>query len=187
MNFLNISTYLPKQCGIASFSKDLRDSLTRLGERVSIAAVSDPFYNYDYPDEVAYTLQGHDKDDYISVANAVNKNSSVDLVIIQHEYGIYGGADGDYLLEFASRLTKPYMIVSHTVLPNPGLYQKKVLSDLCRQAAAVVAMTKHSADLLSGIYKVRPEKIYIIHHGVPAFTVKNRELLKQEYGLEDGN
>lgn len=184
MHFLNLSTYLPKQCGIASFSKDLSDNLTRLGERTSIAAVSDPYYIYAYPDEVTHIIHQQDKEDYIKAANLINKNSSIDLVIIQHEYGIYGGADGGYLQEFTARLIKPYIIVSHTVMPNPSTNQRTVLSDLCRQAAAVVAMTKNSAGLLSYVYKVPQEKVYIIHHGVPAFTAKDRKLLKHEYGFE---
>ncbi len=183
MHFLNLSTYLPKQCGIATFSKDLRDNLTRLGEQVSVLAVSDPYYTYDYPEEVSHVIQQQSRDDYIRAASAVNKNSDIDLVIVQHEYGIYGGNDGDYLLEFTSRLTKPYTVVSHTALPCPSANQRAVLSELCRKAEAVVAMTKNSADLLSRIYRVPQKKVYIIHHGVPAFTSKDRRSLKQEYGF----
>ncbi len=184
MHFLNLSTYPPKQCGIATFSKDLRDNLTRLGERASIAAVSDPYYAYTYPDEVTCVICQQSKEDYVKAANAINKNNSIDVVIIQHEYGIYGGADGDNLQEFTAHLLKPYVVVSHTALPNPSANQKKVLSDLCRGAEAVVAMTKNSADLLSGIYRVNSKKVYIIHHGVPTFKAKDRKSLKQEYGFE---
>jgi glycosyltransferase involved in cell wall biosynthesis len=184
MHFLNLSTYLPRQCGIATFSKDLRDNLTRLGERTSIAAVSDPYYTYNYPDEVSYIIKQHEMGDYIRVANAVNKNRSIDLVIIQHEYGIYGGADGEHLLWFTSSLAKPYVLVAHTALPDPSVNQRLVLSNLCQRAAAVVAMTKNSAGLLSSVYEVAPEKLYIIHHGVPAFRKRCRKLLKQEHGYE---
>jgi len=184
MNLLNLSTYLPKQCGIASFSKDLRDNLTRLGESTSIAAVSDPYYTYNYPDEVSYIIKQHELKDYIGVANAINKNRSIDLVIIQHEYGIYGGADGEHLLWFTSNLAKPYVIVAHTTLPEPSVNQRLVLSNLCQRAAAVIAMTKNSAGLLSRVYEVAPEKLYIIHHGVPAFRERCRKLLKQEHGYE---
>jgi glycosyltransferase involved in cell wall biosynthesis len=184
MHFLNMSTYHPKLCGIATFSKDLRDNLTRLGERVSVAAISDPYYKYAYPDEVTSIIHQQDRDDYIRAANSININSGIDLVIIQHEYGIYGGADGDYLQEFIDRLIKPYVIVSHTVLPNPSANQRAVLSNLCRKAAAVITMTNNSADLLSRVYRVTPEKVYIIHHGVPAFTAKDRKSLKKEHGFE---
>jgi len=183
VHFLNLSTYLPKQCGIASFSKDLSENLTRLGVRTSIAAVSDPYYTYAYPDEVTHNIHQQDKEEYIKAANLINKNSSIDLVIIQHEYGIYGGADGSFLLAFTAHLNKPYVVVCHTVLPNPSANQSAVLGELCRQAATVVAMTKNSADLLCRIYKMPQEKVYIIHHGVPAFTAKDRRLLKQEYGF----
>jgi hypothetical protein len=100
MNMLNVGTYSPQQCGIASFSKDLRDNLMRLGESISIAAVSDPHYTYRYPNEVSYVMRQAQIIDYASTANAVNRDNGIDLVIVQHEYGIYGGADGNYLLDF---------------------------------------------------------------------------------------
>lgn len=162
----------------------MRDNLTRLGERTSIAAVSDPYFTYTYPDEVSYIIRQNKIEDYASTANEVNKNSGIDLVIIQHEYGIYGGADGDYLLEFTARLKKPYLLVTHTILPYPTTNEKAVLSALCRQAAAVVCMTKSSSSMLSRVYGAAPEKVYIIHHGVPAFRAQDRNLLKQEYGFE---
>ena len=95
MNFINLGTYSPKQCGIATFSKNLRDNLTRLGERTSIAAVSDPYFTYTYPDEVSYVIRQTKIEDYAGTANAINRNSGIDFATIQHEYGIYGGADGD--------------------------------------------------------------------------------------------
>jgi glycosyltransferase involved in cell wall biosynthesis len=185
MNFLNIGTYSPQQCGIATFSRNLRDNLARLKEKMSIAAVSDPNFTYIYPDEVSYVIRQTKIEDYASTANAVNKNTGIDLVIIQHEYGIYGGADGDYLLEFTARLKKPYLLVTHTILPHPDANQKAVVSALCRQAAAVVCMTKTSSSMLSRVYGAAPEKVYIIHHGVPAFRAQDRKLLKQEYGFEE--
>lgn len=184
MNFLNLGTYSPRQCGIATFSRNLRDNLTRLKENTSIAAVSDLYFTYTYPDEVSYIIRQNKLEDYASTACAVNKDSGIDLVIIQHEYGIYGGANGDYLLEFTARLKKPYLLVTHTILPSPSTNEKAVLSTLCRQAAAVVCMTRTSSGMLSRVYGAAPEKVYIIHHGVPAFRVQDRNLLKQAYGFE---
>jgi len=185
MNMLNVGTYSPQQCGIASFSKDLRDNLMRLGESISIAAVSDPHYTYRYPNEVSYVMRQAQIIDYASTANAVNRDNGIDLVIVQHEYGIYGGADGNYLLDFTSHLKKPFVLVTHTMLPAPTASQRVVLSRLCRQAAAVVCMTRTSARLASRIYEAPPEKVYVIHHGVPAFQKKDRSMLKREYGFED--
>jgi glycosyltransferase involved in cell wall biosynthesis len=162
----------------------LRDNLTRLGDRTSIAAVSDPYFTYTYPDEVSYVIRQTQIEDYASTAKAVNRNTGIDFVIIQHEYGIYGGVDGDYLLELTARLTKPFLLVTHTILPNPTANQQLVLSALCRQAAVVVCMTRASSNMLSGVYGAAAEKVYIIHHGVPAFKTRDRNWLKQEYGFE---
>ena len=133
---------------------------------------------------MSYVIRQTKLEDYISIANAINKNSGIDLVVIQHEYGIYGGADGDYLLELTARLKKPFLLVTHTILPYPTNNEKLVLSALCRQAAAVVCMTKTSSSMLSRVYGAAQEKVYIIHHGVPAFRTQDRNLLKQEYGFE---
>jgi glycosyltransferase involved in cell wall biosynthesis len=184
MNFLNLGTYAPKQCGIAAFSKDLRDNLTRLGEKTSVAAVSDPYFTYDYPAEVSYVIRQNNIEDYAGTANAINNDDGIDIVIIQHEYGIYGGADGAYLLELTARLKKPYLLVTHTVLPFPTTGERLTLSTLCLQAAAVVCMTKTSSDILSHVYGAEPEKVYVVHHGVPAFRPQDRKLLKREYGYE---
>ncbi len=183
MNILNVGTYPPQHCGIASFSKDLMDNLKKLGESISIAAVSDPHYTYDYPNEVSYVMRRDQKIDYAKTANAINENTSIDLVIVQHEYGIYGGTDGNYLLDFTKCLKKPFVLVTHTVLPVPTVNQRTVLRNLCQQSVAVVSMTRTSAALASQIYEAAPEKVYVIHHGVPAFQKKDRHLLKQEYGF----
>ena len=185
MNILNVGTYLPQQCGIASFSNDLRCNLMKLGQHVSIAAVSDPCSIYSYPNEVFYIMQRTQKSDYANTAETINRDIGIDLVIIQHEYGIYGGADGEYLLDFTSHLDKPFVLVTHTVLPTPTTNQRTVLRNLCRQAAAVVCMTKSSAKLASQIYEAPSEKVHVIHHGVPAFQKTDRSLLKKEYGFED--
>jgi glycosyltransferase involved in cell wall biosynthesis len=179
-----MSTYPPKKCGIASFSKDLRDNLSRLGEQASVAAVSDPFYDYDYPDEVSYIVRQRELKDYLSLANNVNNNDKIDMVIIQHEYGIYGGDDGEYLLSFASQLRKPFLLVTHTVLPVPSHKQRMILACLCQWASAIVAMTKSSASLLSRLYAAPSEKIFIIHHGVPAFKLRDGKELKRQHGYD---
>ncbi|MGD0153614.1 MAG: glycosyltransferase family 4 protein [Thermacetogeniaceae bacterium] len=182
MSIINLGTYPPKQCGIATFSKDLRDNLARVGVSMKIAAVSDTEYTYDYPEEVAYEIRQNIKRDYVKTARQINQSPEIELVIIQHEYGIFGGADGEYVLDFTGSLAKPYMLVMHTILPHPSTGQKAILDQLSRKAAAVVCMTKRSAQLLEVVHAVPPEKICIIHHGVPVFQPKDREQLKQQYG-----
>jgi len=145
--------------------------------------MSDSEYSYSYPAEVLYEIRQDVKEDYLSVAKAINNSQQIDLVFIQHEYGIFGGADGEYILNFISHLTKPYLLVAHTILPRPSRNQLFILRKLAQQAAMVICMTKGSARLLERVYAVPLEKICVIHHGVPAFQGKSREYLKQKYGL----
>ncbi len=182
---LIVSTYSPRKCGIATFSNDLRDNLLPKGQRVLIAAISDSFSSYVYPPEVAFKIQQERKADYISCAKWANHNPDIELVIIQHEYGIFGGQDGDYVLELASHLQKPYLLVTHTVLPHPYEYQKKVLMRLANCANGVICMTARARKLLFNIYSVPLEKIFVVPHGVPNFLIKDREVLKEKYGLKD--
>lgn len=185
MSILNLGTYLPKQCGIATFSKDLRDNLELTGRRVLIAAVSDEEYSYDYPAEVIMELRQQHVEDYELSARLINANPELDLIIVQHEYGIYGGADGEHVLNLAGSLKKPFMVVAHTVLPQPSPNQLRVLKELAGMAAAVVCMSTRSARLLSSVFSVPAEKIFLIHHGVPAFPKQDRETLKELYGLQE--
>lgn len=181
MNILNVSTYPPRQCGIASFSRDLRDNLVSAGHTVWIAAISDED-SCAYPPEVHCVIRQESGEDYIKAARWANALPHLQAVIIQHEYGIFGGADGEYILDFVSVLDKPCLLVTHTVLPQPGPNQKLVLRLLTQKAAAVICMSERSARLLERVYTVPREKIAVIPHGVPVFRPKDREDLKRAYG-----
>ncbi|HOB12432.1 MAG TPA: glycosyltransferase family 4 protein [Syntrophomonadaceae bacterium] len=187
MTIINLGTYPPKQCGIATFSQDLRRSLMKAGHTVLVAAVSDHEYEYQYTSEVITEIGQHQKQDYLRAASLINNHSAINLVIIQHEYGIYGGPSGSYLLDFCNALHKPFVVVTHTVLPNPEDLRYKILVDLTQQASAVVCMTENSADLLRRIYQVPSSKINPISHGVPDFTPKSPSALKRRYRLQGQN
>lgn len=185
MKIANLGTYPPKQCGIATFSMDLRNSLLVNHVNVEILAISDSSYQYDYPEEVKFNLMQNQANDYKLAAQYVNDCEDIDAVIIQHEYGIFGGNHGKYVLDFARRLNKPYLVVTHTVLPKPLPGQKEVLNKLCSKASGVVCMTKQSSLLLSNLYGVNKGKIQIIGHGVPEFEPKPNEELKEKYDLSN--
>ncbi len=182
---LIVSTYPPRQCGIATFSKDLRDNLIHLIPEVLVAAINDPFQSHDYPSEVVLQLQQENRQDYISCATWANHQSNLDMLIIQHEYGIFGGLDGQYIVDLAGCLTKPFLLVTHTVLPQPSKKQKEILCRLAGLAAGVLCMTERSRRLLANVYEVKSEKIFIVPHGVPTFIKKSRLDLKDQYGLRD--
>ncbi|HWP95621.1 MAG TPA: glycosyltransferase family 4 protein [Syntrophomonadaceae bacterium] len=184
MTIVNLSTYPPKQCGIASFSKDLRDNLELSGWKVRIAAMSDRDTSYHYPAEVGYQIRVDHPEDYRITASKINYADDINICIIQHEYGIFGGPDGEYVLSFTDNLDKPFILVTHTVLPEPSHNQMRVLKKLAEQAVAVVCMTRRSARLLDHVFAVPINKIYLIHHGTPVFSNQDRETLKTLYGLK---
>lgn len=182
--YLIVSTYPPRKCGIAIFSKDLRDNLVKYSPRVSVAAIHDPDNSYVYPSEVVVRIAQDRKADYAACANWINKKLDLDIVIIQHEYGIFGGQDGDYVLDLAAHLSKPYLVVTHTVLPQPSENQRYVLTRLTGSAAGVICMTERASWLLQTVYNVTTDKIHVVPHGVPAFSPKDRGELKKKYGFQ---
>ena len=184
MTIVNLGTYPPKQCGIATFSMDLRNSLLLQGHKVQVMTVSDEDSSYNYPDEVVFNLQQQRKRDYIKAAAFVNNNPQIDLLIVQHEYGIYGGEDGEYIQEMVKLLHKPFVLITHTVLPRPSKRQKQILNDLCQRAAGIVCMTRLSSQLLVDLYEAPPELITVIAHGVPEFKRYPQNKLKLKHNLQ---
>ena len=125
MSIINLGTYPPKQCGIAHFSSDLRHSLENR-RQVLIAAVSDQNTKYKYGTEVVININQQTRQDYIRAATYINQSNSIDLVVIQHEYGIMAELM-ENILDFVKILHKPYIIITHTVLPRPLEHQKNIL------------------------------------------------------------
>jgi len=184
MNIAILSTYFPRECGIASFSGDLRENLMLWGEDVSIFAISDKKGLYNYPQEVVFELEENNSDHYAIAAQFAN-NSDIDLVFVEHEYGIFGGDDGEYVLDFVENLEKPFILNTHTVLPEPDFHKRRILSKLGQKSTAVICMTRRSAELLNKVYNIPMQKIYMVHHGVPEFKEKPRDIIKRAYGIEN--
>ncbi len=183
MAVLNIGTYPPKQCGIATFSMDLLNSLMIHGNDVKVMAVSEEKNKYDYPLEVVFEIDRQHQPDYTKAAAYINSAKDIDIVIIQHEYGIYGGMDGEYIMDLVSLLLKPYVLVTHTVLPDPTRSCKNILNYLASRATAIVSMTKSSLNLMSDLYEAPSELMYLIAHGVPEFKSRETSFLKKKYHL----
>ncbi len=183
MNIVNLGTYPPKQCGIATFSNDLRNSLICHGHRVQAIEISDEDSIYKYPQEVILEMRQQRLSDYATAVNCINQRPDIDLLIIQHEYGIFGGEDGEYIQAMVKQLHKPFILITHTVLPVPSKRQKQILNDLCQRTAGIVCMTRLSAELLIELYEAPPELITVIAHGVPEFKRYPQSRLKSKYGL----
>jgi glycosyltransferase involved in cell wall biosynthesis len=181
MNISILTTYPPRQCGIASFSSDLRKNMMLYNKNIYIVSLSDN--SYDYPNEVIFDLRQDSREDYKRAAQFINKED-IDVVILQHEYGIFGGQDGDFVLDFTKNLKKPFILCTHTILDSPNENQCNILKILGQQAFAVIAMTNKSKELLNRIYKIPLEKTHVIWHGVPVFEKTGYEA-KKDYGIAE--
>jgi len=159
-----IGSYLPRHCGIATFTNDLYESLSD-GIEPSIIAVTDPGEQYDYPKEVSYTFNEDIFSDYSTTANYINQQAHICL--LQHEYNIFGGDDGIYILTLLNELEIPVITTLHTVLKEPSITQNYILREIGKLSRKVVVTSQVASDILQSVYKLPKEKIVMIRHGVP--------------------
>jgi len=165
-----ISSYIPRECGIATFTKDLTSSINVLNPRclAEIIAVNPPGIRYDYPWEVKFRFDQEDWSTYEAAAQYINQ-SSAEIVCLEHEYGLYGGIGGEMIVKFARMINKPLVTTFHTVLSTP--YEKwkhrEIIHELAKESEAVAVMVHAAADRLVNIYGVDQNKIVVIPHGVP--------------------
>jgi glycosyltransferase involved in cell wall biosynthesis len=176
-----VSTYPPRRCGIATFTRDLAAAT---GEYE--IAVLHPADGPDlYPIEVRHRIRREVRSDYLRIARNLNRSDSA-VVSIQHEYGIWGGDDGGYVLDFVAALDKPVVSTLHTVPQNPSAGQRRVLTSLIEASAASVVMSRSAAALLSRRYGIQPALLEVIPHGVPNLQPADSQRLKPRLGLETG-
>ncbi|GAB2794207.1 glycosyltransferase family 4 protein [Rhabdobacter roseus] len=179
-----LGNYVPRRCGIATFTHDMFRSYTEKypGTHSFVVSVEDLPHTYAYPEEVRWTFDQHDPLGYRRVADQLNA-SEAEVVCVQHEYGIYGGESGSYLLHLTRHLTKPYVVTLHTVLKEPTQAQRLVLQELAHGAQQVVVMSEKGADMLNCVFKVPFTKIKVIPHGVPDVPFGTKEANKEKLGL----
>lgn len=177
-----LSTYPPRECGLATFTEDLVNEIDKMAfVRPIVIAVGD---KEEYTNlQVKCKLSQHDRTSYMLTALWANDN--VDLLVIEHEYGIFGGECGEYIIDLAKGLKIPFIVTTHTVLLEPSPKQRTVLRDLGRLSTKVVTMAESSIPILAGTYGIESEKLVFIPHGVPNMQVESREKLKIAHGLQD--
>jgi glycosyltransferase involved in cell wall biosynthesis len=177
-----LSTYPPRECGIATFTQDLVRELNKInGIDAVVAAINDEPHSYG-PD-VLFAFPQQNRESYAQAAEKLD-DSGVDVLSVQHEYGIFGGEWGEYLLELLDRTKLPIVTTLHTVIFEPDDRQKRIIQVLCQKSAVVVVMANNSIPLLEQVYGVDSSKIKRIHHGVPRMDLPSRDALKKEMGLE---
>ncbi len=180
-----VGTYGPRRCGIATFTSDLAHAVASTDQRVApmILAVTDPSGQYQYPSEVKFEIRQNTKADYARAAEFVNY-SQVRLVSIQHEYGIFGGDDGGYILDFVRALRVPAIVTLHTVLKNPSDNQRAIVQKLAAHGAQLVVMSQVARDLLASSYGLSGARVRIIPHGIPVMDRKSeQQALKARFGI----
>jgi glycosyltransferase involved in cell wall biosynthesis len=180
-----VGNYLPRECGIATFTTDLCTALAaEYGqERLFAIPVNDPQAHYDYPEQVRLELEQEEPSSYERAADFLNFNGN-DLVCLQHEYGIYGGSAGNYILKLLRKLKMPLVTTLHTVLREPDAQQRAVLEEIAALSDRLVVMSELAAQLLRDVYAVPEEKIDLIPHGVPEMHFMDPNYFKDRFGTE---
>jgi glycosyltransferase involved in cell wall biosynthesis len=183
---LFITSYPPRVCGIATYSQDLIKALdNKFSHSLSIkvcALESEPG-NYQYPGEVKYVLKSSIAAEYVKLASTINKDNDIKIVLIQHEFGFFSKQEQSFL-EFLYELSKPVIIVFHTVLPHPDEKLKSKIRCIAAVCGSIIVMTHNSANILTNDYGLSQHKISVITHGTHLVQHVNKNYLKIKYGLK---
>jgi glycosyltransferase involved in cell wall biosynthesis len=181
-----VGNYLPRQCGIATFTTDLCEALSAECAETQLFAVpvNDTEAGYNYPARVRFELSEGDASSYHQAAAFLN-DSSIDVVCLQHEYGIFGGRAGGHILQLLRNLHMPFVTTLHTVLRQPSADQHMVMQEIAARSARLIVMSQHSAQILHEVSGVPDSKIDLIPHGVPDLPFVEPHLYKQRFGTAD--
>jgi glycosyltransferase involved in cell wall biosynthesis len=182
---LIVSSYPPRECGIATYSQDLIKALNKKFSNslsIKVCALESGKSDYVYPDEVKYTLDTTHIGSYMDLAENINDDESIRLVLIQHEFGFYKGQEQSFL-QLLYEITKPVVVVFHTVLPNPDARLKLEVRNIVTASKSIVVMTRTSAEILKNDYGISEQKITVIAHGTHLVSHISEKLLKEKYGL----
>ena len=180
-----VGNYLPRKCGIATFTHDLRNAVQGAipNGQCSVVAVSDGKEHYDYPDEVRFDIAEQAPEDYLRAAEYLNF-LNVDVVSLQHEFGIYGGPSGSHVLNMLRRLRMPFVTTLHTILKQPSIEQRRVMQELTSLSSRLVVMSDCGRAILKETYSVPERKIDVIPHGIPDMAFADPNFFKDQYSVE---
>lgn len=177
-----LGDYPPRQCGIATFTRDLRDFVVSAnhGWNCPVIAVSDRPGAYAYPPEVRFEIPQPDVASYVRAANFLNL-AHMDVLCVQHEFGIFGGAAGSHLLALLRRVRMPVITTLHTVLENPDEDQRRVFTEMVDLSSRLVVMAERARGMLTSLYGVEDSKISVIPHGIPDTGFTDPSFYKDQF------
>ncbi len=179
-----LGDYLPRKCGIATFTSDLLGAVAAQHpqSRCFAVPVNDIEGCYRYPDVVRFEIEEQDPESYRCAADFLN-SSDVDIVSVQHEFGIFGGPAGSHLLVLLRGLAAPVVTTLHTVLRTPNADQHRVMRELIVHSTRLVVMTERGRTILQEVYHAPPAKIDLIPHGIPDVPFVAPDRYKEQFGL----
>ncbi|WLT32282.1 glycosyltransferase family 4 protein [Geothrix sp. PMB-07] len=177
--------FLPRLCGIATFTHDICEAVAEAAPHslCFTGAVNDRPEGYEYPSRVRFELDEKDLDSYRRGADFLNFNN-VDVLCVQHEFGIYGGAAGSHLLALLREVRMPVVTTLHTILREPNPTQRKVMDELVRRSDRLVVMAQKGAEILRDVYAVPDAKVDLIPHGIPDLPFIDSSFYKAELGVD---
>jgi glycosyltransferase involved in cell wall biosynthesis len=179
-----LGDYLPRKCGIATFTTDLRCAIAKEFPALQcpVVPVNDLAAVYDYPPEVRFEIAEQDLPSYLRAADFLNI-TDVDVVCVEHEFGIYGGPAGSHVLALLRELQMPIVTTLHTVLREPNDEQRRVMRELIRRSTRLVVMSERGREFLRDIYHAPEDKIDLIPHGIPDMPFADPNYFKDEFGV----
>lgn len=179
-----IGNFPPRKCGIATFTNDLNNGIRSNGMNTSIIAMNDGVKKYNYPANVEFEIEQNDLTSYINAADFVNTHH-FDAVILQHEFGIFGGRDGRYIIQLLKRLQIPIITTLHTILDTPSEGQKAVISEIANLSKRIISISKKGIKILNDTYGIPVWKCKHIHHGVHPSSTYDTDKIKQKFGIKN--
>src|ERR1017187_3995490 len=180
-----LGNYVPRKCGIATFTSDLLTAVAAehpSSECFSVS-VNDIKGGYDYPEVVRFEIEEQDLSSYLRAADFLNIGN-VDIVCLQHEFGIFGGPAGSHILAFLRELRMPVVTTLHTVLREPRSEQRRVMQELISLSTRLVVMAQRGRQMLQDVYQAPLAKIDLIPHGIPDVGFVDPTYFKDQFGVE---
>lgn len=179
-----IGNYLPRQCGIATFTTHLLESIAQNApdKACSAVAMNDRPEGYSYESQVRIEINQNQLNEYSLAADLLNLNQ-VDVICLQHEYGIFGGKRGSFIIKLLRDLKMPVVTTLHTILKDPNLQERHIMTQLAEFSDRLVVMSERSVEFLRDIYQVPEEKIVLIHHGIPDVPFVESDDYKDKFGV----
>lgn len=179
-----IGNYPPRKCGIATFTKDLNDGMKKNGIATDVVAMNDGLNRYNYPEDVVFEVEQNVITSYINAAEYLNSND-YDAVILQHEFGIFGGPDGIHIIQLLKRLRMPVVTTLHTIIDDPTDNQRWIINELARLSQKIISISQKGIELLTSVYGIPASKCVHIHHGVHNVGEGETQGLKKKLGVKN--